>query len=89
MADKQMFYSVMPEIGNLLEIRIISGDSISTIYVRAIMRKGSVKKRKITVQARADSQAVPVYLIWKPSTGWICWIAGKKVNVRSIIIHTE
>jgi len=55
--------------------------SRNEIYVTVCNREGSVKQEKIRLLCKAGQGEQPLQLIWKESTGWICWLSGKRYNV--------
>ncbi len=56
--------------------------SRNEIYVTVCSREGSVKQGKIRLFCRAGQGEQPLQLIWKESTGWVCWLSGEKyINV--------
>ncbi len=74
----------IPTVGALVSIHIpaLSANPIQTYVRRAV---GSPRRGKLTLYCLAgpDDTFGSIIVIWKPSTGWFCWLAGKPyTNVR-------
>lgn len=52
--------------------------SRNEIYVTVYSREGSVRQGKIRLLCKAGEGGQPLQLIWKESTGWACWLCGKR-----------
>jgi hypothetical protein len=75
----------LPNSGDPVAIRIpeLSHNPICT-FVRG--RTGSYRNGKVVLYCPTgpgDTQG-NIQLIWKPSTGWFCWMLGKKYSTVQV-----
>ena len=71
----------LPRTGDTVSIRIpaLSGNPIITVVH---FRAGSARKGKVVLRCPTGPNDARgnIQLTWKPSTGWFCWMLGKKYS---------
>lgn len=73
----------IPRVGHviMIQLRDVSRNEIPT---RVLYSEGSVRTGKIRLYCQSGEKAEPVHLIWKETTGWICWIGPKRFTNVSV-----
>jgi len=66
--------SYVPKVWDI--IQVTGSDISSPIYGMVVHQWGSNAQGKINVMCKSGPKATALHLIWKPKSGWFCWVGN-------------